>query len=364
MLRCKVYLSDEGFGHLVRQEAIIKSILKQSDKIHFTIQTKNKFKFAVEKFKSFSNIDYIEKFNNIETVKNIDGSLNIEKTKDCFKGYLKKSSKFIKEELKDFNYDFVISDAVPEAHQIAKIASVPSFLIFHFDWSWFCKKLYSDLDDVSNSMLEMYKLANIVFLPPFEMPETKENFKNVSINVPFIINEFDNVTIRKNKKKKILIMDNGTSTLSKIIISNFNNFEKLDNYHFYIPKNLAKADSSNITRIEGVKNIHSHIPEMDAIVARAGYNTLTECLISKVPALFVNETKNPEIAHNINQVFSLGLGGKMNVKEYQSNFKNCFETFMTTDYNTIKKNLSDANFPQNGADVISKKILDFLEQNE
>ena len=42
MLKCKVYLSDEGFGHLVRQEAIIKSMLRLNNKIHFTIQTKNK----------------------------------------------------------------------------------------------------------------------------------------------------------------------------------------------------------------------------------------------------------------------------------------------------------------------------------
>ena len=155
-------------------------------------------------------------------------------------------------------------------------------------------------------------------------------------------------------------MDNGTSTLSKIIISNFDKFESLNDYHFYIPKNLAKADASNITRVEGVKRIHSHIPKMDAIVARAGYNTLTECIISKVPALFVNETKNPEIAHNISQVFSLGLGGKMTVKNYQDNFVNCFESFMKTDYDNIKKNLNSANFEKNGAEVISKKILNYL----
>jgi|TARA_R110000822_G_scaffold990_21_gene4456 uncharacterized protein (TIGR00661 family) len=360
MLKCKVYLSDEGFGHLVRQEAIIKSMLRLNNKIHFTIQTKNKFKFAVEKFSNYKNISYIEKFNNIETVKNIDGSLNLQKTRYYFDNYLNNSETFILEELKDFNYDFVISDAVPEAHQIAKIAKVPSFLIFHFNWAWFCKKVFPDLNDVSSHMLKMYKHASLTFLPPLEPLETTVNFKDNGTNVPFIINDFDNFDIVQTKKKKILIMDNGTSTLSKIIISNFDKFESLNDYHFYIPKNLAKADASNITRVEGVKRIHSHIPKMDAIVARAGYNTLTECIISKVPALFVNETKNPEIAHNISQVFSLGLGGKMTVKNYQDNFVNCFESFMKTDYDNIKKNLNSANFEKNGAEVISKKILNYL----
>ena len=209
-------------------------------------------------------------------------------------------------------------------------------------------------------MLKMYKHASLTFLPPLEPLETTVNFKDNGTNVPFIINDFDNFDIVQTKKKKILIMDNGTSTLSKIIISNFDKFESLNDYHFYIPKNLAKADASNITRVEGVKRIHSHIPKMDAIVARAGYNTLTECIISKVPALFVNETKNPEIAHNISQVFSLGLGGKMTVKNYRDNFVNCFESFMKTDYDNIKKNLNSANFEKNGAEVISKKILNYL----
>ena len=209
-------------------------------------------------------------------------------------------------------------------------------------------------------MLSMYRKADIVFLPPFEPVETKINFFDISENVPFIINDFDEIKIANNHKKKVLVMDNGTSTLSKIIISNFENFEALKDYHFYIPKNLAKSDSTNITRIEGIKNIHSHIPKMDVIIARAGYNTLTECLISKVPALFVNETKNPEIAHNIEQIFSLGYGGRMNVNQYQDEFKNCFETFMNFDYNRIKNRLETANFSKNGADFISQKILKYL----
>ena len=43
-------------------------------------------------------------------------------------------------------------------------------------------------------------------------------------------------------------MDNGTSTLSSVIISNFETFEKMEQYHFYIPKNLAKQDSDSLIK--------------------------------------------------------------------------------------------------------------------
>jgi uncharacterized protein (TIGR00661 family) len=361
MLHCKVYLSDEGFGHLVRQEAVIKNIVLKNPNIVFTIQTKNKYKFAVEKFSKFKNIYFIDCFNNIETYKNVDGSLDLVRTKKYFQNFEKNSKTFIAREIKNFKYDFVISDAVPEAHEIAKKMSVPSFSIFHFNWAWFCKKLYPELDSVYSRMLEMYRCADVVFLPPFPPKETVKNFNDKSFHVPFIINSFDSVDIKKTQKKKILVMDNGTSTLSKIIIENFNSFDCLQDYHFYVPKNLAKSDSSNITRIEGVKNIHSHIPLVDAIVARAGYNTLTESLISKVPALFVNETKNPEIKHNIDEVFSRGLGSKMTVLQYKNDFVNCFENFIKNDYNNIMNNLLSHDYKSDGAEVIADNILKFLK---
>ena len=52
---------------------------------------------------------------------------------------------------------------------------------------------------------------------------------------------------------------------------------------------ILKYKGKNITRIRGLKNVHSHIPQMDVIVARAGYNTITESLITKVPILLIEE---------------------------------------------------------------------------
>ena len=73
-------------------------------------------------------------------------------------------------------------------------------------------------------------------------------------------------------------MDNGTSTLSEIILHNFPNFLSLSDYHFFMSDKLAPPQagtSGNITLVSGLKNVHSLIPKVDVIVARAGYNTIT-----------------------------------------------------------------------------------------
>jgi len=352
-MRAKVYLSDDGFGHLVRQEAIIKQLLKAN--LDITIQTKNKIDIAHQKFGA--TVQYIKKFNNIETKKHVTGYLDREETKKYFISYLTNSQKFIEEENKDFNYDFVISDTVPEAHVIAKMNSVPSFGIFHFEWAWFCARVFPELKEVSNLMKSYYKQATQIYLPPLAPKEVSDLYANISTNVPFIINSFDNVDILNTGKKNVLIMDNGTSTLSEIIIHNFSTIEKMDKYHFFISKSLAKQDGKNITRVEGLKLIHSHIPKVDVLVARAGYNTITESIITKVPALFVNEGANPEVAHNINAVCKDKLGHSMTVEQYKNNFNEVFENFMIKEYNIIKENLIKHDFESNGAEVIAEDIL-------
>ena len=48
--------------------------------------------------------------------------------------------------------------------------------------------------------------------------------------------------------------------------------------------------------------MHSYIASIDFIIARGGFNTITECLILKKPALLMYETNNKEILYNISQL--------------------------------------------------------------
>ena len=69
----------------------------------------------------------IKRFNNVEWAKNPDGTPDIGELKRFLEGYVERARLFIEKELADFCYDFVISDLVYEAFEVAAQAGVPAF---------------------------------------------------------------------------------------------------------------------------------------------------------------------------------------------------------------------------------------------
>lgn len=363
-MKIKIYLSDEGFGHLVRQEAILKELFKLIKNLDVTIQTKEKLKFAKEKFGKKAS--YIEKHNGIQTVKTPTGKLNIRETKRVFLKYEKMLPEIIKEEVKEVKkekYDLIISDSVPHAHEVAHICGIDSVGVFHFDWVWFCRNSLNGLDDLTQKMLSFYKKSDVLYTPPFCPQDIINSYDNIK-QVPFIINDFDKIDVEKTDRKKVLVMDNGTSNLSSLIIKNLDIFEELKSFIFYIDAKLVKSESDNVKKVFGLKKIHSLIPHVDIVIARAGFNTMTESIITKTPGLFISESNNPEIKHNVDCALSEGLCGVITPDQFRNNFKNSLKKFMAEDYELIFLNLNNSNYNSNGSKEIAKRIKRMQDENK
>ena len=134
-----IFISDEGFGHAVRQRALIKSLLKKNKRLSITVITSKKIILLKETFKN--SINYLHYHNLIETIKNDDGSINKIKTKKMFLSWYKKKRNWVKIMKKKFpKPDFIVSDSVPQAFDLAKELNVKSINISHFTWDWFYKK--------------------------------------------------------------------------------------------------------------------------------------------------------------------------------------------------------------------------------
>jgi len=115
-MKTKVFLSDEGFGHIVRQRAVIAELLKIKPDLDITLQTHQHFNFAKENIKATR---FINRFNNIVWHKSANNSPDIEKMADYYSDYLKISAIYSEIETKE-DYDFLISDSVYEAFNIAE----------------------------------------------------------------------------------------------------------------------------------------------------------------------------------------------------------------------------------------------------
>jgi len=153
-MKCKVYLSDEGFGHLVRQRAVCEQLQKLNPDLKVTVQTGSNAEVARH---MFNDAAVINKFNNIHWARRANGSPDLSAISDFFSDYAARSEQFIQAETQDIGeFDFVISDFVYEAFPVAKAHDVPVFGIAHFTWEIKCISRHSLLKKFSTSMVKKH----------------------------------------------------------------------------------------------------------------------------------------------------------------------------------------------------------------
>ena len=113
-----IFISGEGYGHLVRQRALISELLKNKKRIKITVFTSKNINILKKKFKK--RISYIKIKRTLETSKSIDGKLNIKKTKKNFALWYKNKDNWIKSNLNSMkNFDLIVSDFMPEVFELA-----------------------------------------------------------------------------------------------------------------------------------------------------------------------------------------------------------------------------------------------------
>ncbi len=339
-MRIKIYISDEGYGHVVRQRAIIQELLKRHHQV--TIQTKEHIEVAKSFFKD--RIRYIEKFNNIITVKS-SGALDLIETNKFMESYFYRFMPAVIDEIKELkDYDCVISDLVPEAIAAAKLSGKKAFAVCHHTWDWFFKKTFGR-DTKFSSLIEATLLeADAFFFPPFTPDETIEKYRDICVQVPFITYPFENIDVVLPKDKiNVLIPDSGTKVFANIIKENRKNFRKLSGFNFVI--------------VNDVNKIHNLIPKFDLVITRAGFNTISDCMVAGAPVLVINERDNPEVAHNISRLSELSLCGVMSTDDYTNDFIRVFEDFMKNEYEGVKDNVNKHIVKCDGAEKVVEEVV-------
>ena len=348
---------------------MIKSILKDLRHCKVEVITSKKILLLKETFKN--KIKYHFKHNLIETIKNKNGSINRVKTKKMFFNWFKIKKKWIHEMKKRYpNSDLIISDSVPQAFELAKQTNTKSINISHFTWNWFYEKHFSKKknDQILNELNKSYSYADKHFILPITPKEITKKYKNRIFKINFIISDFRKKTSSSNKFKNCIIMDNGTSLLSKMIEKTIPYLKNIEDINFYVnikshSKKVKKiiSSSKNIIPVYGLKKIHHTIPIADFVIARGGFNTITETLILKKPAIFFNEINNEETSFNIKMLQEMGVISVINNSEWGYNIVNKINKFIKIEMPKIKKKIINRNFKSTGAREAVKEIKRFCK---
>lgn len=360
MLNYKIYLSDEGYGHIVRQKAIIDKLVKYSSKpVNFTLQTQNHLNVAKE---IFGNGKYINKYNNISWQKKDDGSPDLNKIKIHYENYESKSMDFILKSKNLDEFDFLVSDFVYEAFQLGISYKIPTFGVAHFTWDWFFSKLYppSINSKVMNLFFDFASKASKIYFPLFTPVEIIRHYSN-AVEVPLIVREKkqDPILSLKTQKFNILIIDSGSNLLKQHIEKSIKNLVDLDDIQFFLPDNY-NVKSKNISYIPKNQLMMDYIESMDLVISRAGFNTISECIACRTPMLLIGEAMNPEINENIINLKNQGLASFVSLSEFRNGLHKFLPVFIKNEFQTLKYNMKQHELPLDGADVIAKDILNYI----
>ena len=372
-IKCAIFISDVGFGHMVRQRQIILELIKQFKNISITVFHSKNLKVLK---KSFGNkIKYVKNFNNIflykKDYKNTLGELDIQKTKYEMSKWEQRSNFFLKKNSKKLSqFDFFISDLVPEISNYAYKLGKPCFSVCHYTWDWFFKKLFKKNHRFITILKKFTNLSSKFYFPPFTYSLIKKSSNKV-LNVNLIANKI--IKRKKLKKNSILLMNNGTEVLSSKIENIIPEIIKLKEYKFFLSTTILKKKlldqvkkSKNIYLINNeLKHTYNFISKVDFVIARGGFNTISECIISNTPCLLAGEKNNPEIDENIKAVKNHHLFDSIKDKDWHpKNFNNRIQKYINSKKIILNKDTNNNKFKNNGAKTIVKDMKKVLKNNE
>lgn len=359
-LRCKIFLSDEGYGHIVRQRAIIEELRRLHGNIDFTVQSHRHIK-AVDRI--ISDVKTIDRFNNITWHKKANGSPDVEGIRVQFNNYLEDSEAFVNDPKDDTEYDFIISDFVYEAFQIADNQHIPGFGVSHFTWDWFFSKLYPPplKTRVLDRFFDLAAKANTLYFPPFTPEEILEHYGPKAMSVPLIVRTgIEHKTRSGNGRFKVMIIDSGAGVLSKAVKVALECVAPLKDFVFFVSSKF-ETDQDNLSFIDEKELMVDYIGDMDLVIGRAGFNTISECIGLRTPMLLIGEAMNPEMNENILNLKKAHLGTFIGLSTFENELDKYLPSFVETEYPFIKQEMQNHDIATNGAEIIAQDMLEKLK---
>lgn len=298
MKRICFYISDHGFGHIARNIPIIASVLKKYDAFVYIVCGKNHIDFAK---KNLSLILTKEEYNRIifRTDKTDiglivkSGTLLVDTdklTKACtdYLSIIPEKSDSESRWLSDNNIDAVLCDMPIWSIDACEKANIPLLYVGNFTWT----ELYREFlpEKIWQSYAEHYLKIKHSMLYALHNNEMAEFLKNSELSDTSITaRPFSNEIVEKIKAK------HKRQTVFAALGMSAQFTEPVDvsgvPYDFYTSEGVPLV-GSNVTVIPfSTFDTQNYIAASDYVITKAGWGTVSECLLAKKPmALFKRET--------------------------------------------------------------------------
>ncbi|MFM7310726.1 MAG: glycosyltransferase, partial [Flavobacteriales bacterium] len=345
--------------HIVRERAVSESLVQMPPTLDVYLQTETHLK-AAQRFIPKAN--FHERFNNIRWDKLSNGSPDVEAIHHRFTDYIDRSLQFIAEEKEMAPVDFIVSDFVYEAFEVGRAMNTPAFGVAHFTWDWFFSKLYPPPihTDVMRHFLQMASQATRLYFPPFTPEEIVRYHRGKAMQVPLILHQqIEHKVSESHQRFKVLIMDSGAGVLADSIREALKSLADLDDFLFFVSDRYA-LEQENIRTIPSDDLMVDYVADMDLVIGRAGFNTISECVGLRTPMLLIGEAMNPEMNENILMLKKEHLGSFISLETFEKGLSKFLPSFVQHEYPLIQSSMRNHSIATNGADIIAQDILNHL----
>jgi UDP-N-acetylglucosamine:LPS N-acetylglucosamine transferase len=183
------------------------------------------------------------------------------------------------------------------------------------------------------------------------------HFRKKAKTVPLIVRKnIQHKKIASDDSFKVLIMDSGSRVLEQSIQKALNDINNLKDFHFFV-SSAFQCEHDNVTFIDKNELFVDYICEMDLVIGRAGFNTISECIALRTPMLLLSEGMNPEMNENIINVKHEGFGSFMSSNQFADELNKYLPQFVRSEYKIILERMKSHTVDSDGAKVIAEDIL-------
>ena len=349
------YITGHGLGHAVRSTQIIKALPPSLPLILKTTAPERLFREEL----SGRDFTYVSAEYDCGCLQSDSVTVLRRETLTRYGEIARRNTAHLADEvafLREQGVQCVASDIPSFPLHAAREAGVPSVAIANFTWH----DIYAEYGEreadaaLLRQMAEEYAAATVACLTPLNVPTVGDVFPNVQ-RVPLVARRgqprrdalAEALGIPPDKHLALLYLGGWGLDIQWPAL------ERWTDWVFLIDRPLSQP-VANVRVFDARRWRYADVAaSVDAVVSKAGYGTLTECIANSVPLIYL-----PRSGFREHEALVVGMnawGGGLEISE---------SAFLAGEWRTALQSALAARpdptvFPINGADVIADKLMEY-----
>lgn len=308
------YLSDHGFGHVVRNIPVIASLITRYDAHIYIVCGRSQLGFAKDVLvtmldrKQYEKIICRENHTDIGLILH-DGTLDVDVeqlTAACSRYLAELPDRSYEEAewLKNNNIDAALCDMPVWSIKACNLAHVPMLYVGNFTWVELYREFLPDI--ISDTFESYYKMIRHALIFQFHTDEMRRIIENADVHETGLVSrpfhESDVEKIKNGINIPVVFISIGMS-------AHFNNVIDVSdiNAFFITTKGIPVVGNNVICIDRDTINTQDYIKAADYIISKAGWGTVAEAVLAGKPMALFKRDGVLEDRNTVKQLCDKGM---------------------------------------------------------